>query len=218
MATKDSGKKQVFDVSHPGTSAPSATSKPIITGSGAIMKDPMVQDNPADAQSDSGESTSEVSKTKKGKTLQPLHDDITSESDEDAPQEENVNVTVKSESSPAPEKDGEEDIDSAKPELEDATSAPEESTDEPEDTAEPKNAIVDAVLDQNTGGKNSTKKVADDVDNSIQEHIQNKTYFVKISHASTSNTLSVLIILTLLLVIAGIFYVADQRGIITLPF
>lgn len=216
MATKDSGKKQVFDVSHPGTSAPSATSKPVITGSGAIMKDPMVQGSSSDIGSDSDDSKSEVSKTKKGRTLQPLHEDINSE-DDDTTKAESVNVAVKAGDSTSAETD-DKTADSSNDETQTAVSSSDQDADEPEDTAEPKNAIVDAVIDQTTGGNNSTKKIgSDEVDSSIQEHIQNKTYFVKISHASNSNALSVLVILTLLLVIAGIFYIADQRGIITLP-
>jgi hypothetical protein len=40
--SSDSGDAKVFDVAHPGTTAPSTTSKPVIVNNHQIIKDPMV--------------------------------------------------------------------------------------------------------------------------------------------------------------------------------
>jgi|GEM_PF-2080660 hypothetical protein len=213
MADSESSKKQVFDVSHPGTSTPSATSKPVITGSGTMMKDPMMQEKPTDsdkAKDDNNEKDGDnikVTTTKKGKTIQPLSDDVSADTD-------NVDTNA-SETKKPPEPEAtftSESADTAPP----STDKSSDNTENDSDEGEPKNAIVDAVLDQTTGGKNSTKQVSSEFDDTIQEHIDNKTYFVKISHASSSNSVSVLIILVLLAVIVAVFYVANQRGIISI--
>ncbi len=44
MADKNKDDKKLMDVSRPGKSAPSATSRPIIVTHGPIMQDPMVND------------------------------------------------------------------------------------------------------------------------------------------------------------------------------
>lgn len=43
MATSPKNDKKLMDVAHPGKTAPSASSRPIIVGHGPMLKDPMVQ-------------------------------------------------------------------------------------------------------------------------------------------------------------------------------
>lgn len=73
-ASKSDGKKPVFDVVPPGTSAPSATSKPIIVGHGPMLKDPTITVEKSD--DDSTQQTTQAPKTTvTSKTISPLSAD-----------------------------------------------------------------------------------------------------------------------------------------------
>lgn len=75
--------KQVFDVSHPGSSPPSATSRPVIVGSGSVMQDPMVNKKTTDIAENESSSTKVNVKTPSGSSriVQPLAKDNTTEKD-----------------------------------------------------------------------------------------------------------------------------------------
>lgn len=59
-----SNNKPVFDVSKPGKSAPSATSRPVIVNHGPMMKDPMVSD-PDDTDKKDDKPTAATSESRK---------------------------------------------------------------------------------------------------------------------------------------------------------
>jgi len=206
MADKpaDSKPNQVFDVSHPGKTAPSATSKPIIVGRGPMMKDRTLTADPP--QDDDAEEKPKTEVTKvpsgNGKTIQPI----------------SVSST---------DKDETEEVSTSKPDVKPPQPVPEAEKAAPTEDAqgdtgnEPGNAIVDAVLNQ------STKKKHDDTDavpnaqqdEKIQQLIDDKTYFVKIGHAQKHHSLLVtlLVLLVAVSIAAGALYYAHLQGSISLP-
>jgi|AntRauTorckE6833_2_1112554.scaffolds.fasta_scaffold00163_32 hypothetical protein len=214
MADKTASSKsnQVFDVSHPGKTPPSATSKPIIVGRGSIIKDRTLTVSDDDTKDDVEKaSTPEPTKviSGNGKTIQPLS--TSSDSNDDADTSEIAEKTTDKVS----EEPESEKKDTTKEAAGDA------EPDEPEELKEPQNAIVDAVLDQATQKKNTANPDAGNVaqDEKIQQLIDEKKYFVKTGHTEQANKAlnTILIIIIVTSLVAGLLYVAHSRGYITLP-
>lgn len=174
-AEKKDSKQVVNDVAHPGASVPSATSRPIIVGSGKIMQDPMVSES-TDAtdkksQSDDKKGDSVPVSTGSTRTIQPLSDSKSSD-----------DVTK-----PKPESPAETKTESASEDKSDAASSSPAKADSnaaaPEAAAQ-ESAVVDAVLSQT-----ANKKAVDGTPNpQEQEHlselIAQKTYFVPIGRGA----------------------------------
>lgn len=132
MASKTPKSKQVMDVSRPGASASSPTSRPIIVSNRPVLTDPMVVEQTTETKA---QTTSETSVSSSKIKIQPLHDDVKADTDAadnkaaadgliDAPilPVEEVDEPAADEAESAqPEK-------SAEPELEPATEAPEPET------------------------------------------------------------------------------------------
>lgn len=195
----DSNKKKapVMDVSHPGTSAPNPTSRPIITGSGTMLRDPMFRDS--DGQKQDDKDGVDVEETKAPSTsnrvilpLSKKEDERGNDDDGDAKQEQ-ANESI--------EPSGEETI-----AEQSRTGADAEGS-----------AIINAVIDTSAGGKNTTKQVVDDDAARIDEIIKSKKYFVKTSGSGSSLLLSVVVIGGLLVTIILFFYYANLQDWITLP-
>lgn len=190
---KDQKKITVMDVSHPGTSSPSATARPIITGSGTMLRDPMVRDDTKESNEKEPTGTQEAkAPSSSSRVIQPLSD---SETDELAPTEK-------------------DDVVEATDSAEKTDTENKESTQEPESEG---SAIINAVVDRSAGGKNTTKQVVDTEDEHLEELVRSKQYYVKIHHSGSSPLMSILVITLLIIAIAAFFYYADMQGWITLP-
>jgi hypothetical protein len=192
MAAKE--KKPVMDVSKPGKSPADATTRPIITGH-AIMKDPMVNEEPANMEGVTEEvATPEVSEEKVApapstshKVIQPL------ESKEEKPEE--------SDTKPAEE-----------PEKTD-----EPAQDDKKETPVTDDAVVDAVLDQVGDKKEEIKQSEEDRKRQemVDKLVEEKKYFVPIAQEGKrrKNKLALLILGALLPVIVGLGLAADAGAI-----
>ncbi|CAN5649269.1 hypothetical protein BH23PAT2_BH23PAT2_06690 [soil metagenome] len=216
--TARSKSNQVFDVSQPGKTPPSATSKPIIVGRGPMIKDRTLTVSDNDTKDDvENESSPEPSKviSGNGKTVQPLSTFSDSADDTDTP--EIVEKTMDEVS----EKPEQEKKDTAKDTKETAGTTDVTEADELEESKEPRNTVVDAVLDQATQKKNSAESNASNVaqDEKIQQLIDEKKYFVKTGHTDQANkALNVMLVIVIVAsLVAGLLYVAHSQGYIKLP-
>lgn len=196
-------KKPVMDVSKPGKSPANATARPIITGH-EMMKDPMVNEEPAKMEGVTEDVTSSEEKTEKAavaptshKIIQPLGD--------------------------AEEKPAETDEKSA---SEDEKSEPteEEATEDKKEAAPPPvtdDAVVDAVLDQVGDKKEETKESEEERkrQEQVNKLVEEKKYFVPIGQINKrrNNRIVLLILGALLPVIVGLGLAADA-GAINLGF
>jgi hypothetical protein len=192
MAAKE--KKPVMDVSKPGKSPADATTRPIITGH-AIMKDPMVNEEPANMEGVTEEvTTPEVSEEKvtpapstSHKVIQPL------ESKEEKPEE--------SDTKPAEE-----------PEKTD-----EPAQDDKKESPVTDDAVVDAVLDQVGDKKEEIKQSEEDRKRQemVDKLVEEKKYFVPIAQEGKrrKNKLALLVLGALLPVIVGLGLAADAGAI-----
>lgn len=213
MADK-TGKKQVFDVSHPGTSTPSATSKPIITGSGTMMKDPMFSED----DSKNTESTSEkvdVKVTPSGnRTIQPL-ETKDAESEETNKEPDAANPIQAPETTTEPIADESSKNESTVKEASKSEDTNNEKEAASDNDKEPENAIVDAVLEQSPDKNNSTKQPAVETEEKYRQLIEAKTYFVKTSSAQSNGLQVVVVLLLLVCAAAAGLYLAHLEGYIS---
>lgn len=196
MAQKDStnlnkNKAPVMDVSHPGTSAPSHTSRPIITGSGTMLRDPMFRDSESQKADDTETAEAEEAKVPSAsdKVILPLS------------QKEGDGDVNDGDSKP---KQASEDVERQKEEE-----AIEESADS---TASDGSAIINAVIDTSVGNKNTTRQVVKDDEERLQELINSKKYFVKTSSSSRSLLFPVVVIGSIIVAIIVFFYYAELQG------
>lgn len=192
-------KVQVIDVSHPGKSAPSATSRPVIVGSGSYMKDPMVS-QPAKKDDASDDNASPEKKTVGGgRVIAPLHDSVT-EDDSSAAEESATDATHDTAEDSA-EKNNEIDEEQAAKQPADTTS---------------ESAVVDAVLGQVDEKGNAVDQSAQTKDDHMQQIIREKKYFVNISKPRQSRLSIMLTILSIIVIIATIVVVANEYDVISL--
>jgi hypothetical protein len=203
-------KKQVMDVSKPGKVAAHATSRPVIVGHGAMIKDPMVKENGAEAASEV--STQDYSGASPSKVKVTVHRPTEDEQAIPAKDEPSKDVSLEE---PKDNKDETEQSPPADDKPEPAADKAPESSDE---------AVVGAVADQAALGKDKEKsdeEIAKAV--AIQKLIEDKTYFIPVGQVQRrrNNRMAAVMLVLLLLVVVGAYLVIDAgilRTSINLPF
>lgn len=196
-------KGHVIDVSRPGSSKPSATSRPVIVGSGKLMQDPMVKSAEAE---DDADAASAPSSTGKSKIIQPLSE---SGNDKEADEPE------ESEPAEAEKQAAEEGSDN--PKEEDAEeSAPEAAAEKTDTENKSETAIVDAVIDQATSKKNTTKQEVETTDDRIDTLIEEKKYFVSVGKTRKKRFNTIVISISIAAIIATVVVVANEYEFISL--
>lgn len=197
--------KQVMDVSKPGKTAPTASSKPIIVGHGLMVQDPMVTAD-VNAEEEKSEITQAVPEVASPANSKRIIAPLTS-ADKEVVADNKSSTTETSEAS-SPEST--EEV---------KTEVPEPSTEETSDSA-----VVDAVIDQ-VGSKKKENAVSEE-DRKRQEHIEKlvaeKKYFVPIGkfHGKSSGII-VTTTLLLLVIFIGLIAAIDAEVIdagFSLPF
>ena len=198
----------VVDVSHPGKSAPSATSRPVIVGSGSYMKDPMVSQPQVkdDAGSDKA-SSSDKTATSGGKVIQPLSDTA------DAKRNEENSDEPEQQSDDAKSQAGETTVDD--PMESSAEAKSQAGSDTEVSAASSESAVVDAVLGQ-VDEKGNAVDDSDQADDQIKQLIQEKKYFVSVSKPKQSYGSLIVTIVSIIVIVATIVVVADTYGVISL--
>lgn len=184
-----------LDVIRPGKSAASATTRPVIVGHGAMMKDPMLQTEQKPSANETQIPAAEEEKPVVQRTkvvVRPLSDADKNEAQQS--NSEGMSASLEPEATPpveAPQKDAEED----------------EVSDQ---------AVVDAVASQATAGKGQKKAQEEQAkQEAIQKLITDKTYVLPIAKArrtSSGRGISIVVSLLLLLVVGG--YLLLDAGII----
>lgn len=177
MSAKE-GKKNVFDVAKPGSTAPSSTSKPVIISHKPIIKDSTVLAEKKASDNTEGEATkTSIEKVTTAKVIQPL---TPQESDEEEAKSESTNKT----------EDTPEDEEKVSKEMPDDSGELDDKLRE--------EAIVDAVVSQ-SDSKIVKKKEADEQllrTEKIDKLIASKQYYVKIKQTrSKRNKKKLLLIL-----------------------
>lgn len=199
---------QVIDVSHPGKSAPSATSRPVIVGSGSYMKDPMVSRSSAKDDTDADDApSSNKPAVGDGGVIQSLGGIGNAKSNEEDTEElEQLN------------NDTNKQVDEA------ATDASTESSAEANNQAgsdtrlsagNSGGAVVDAKLGQ-TDEKGNAVEDLDQTDNQINQLIQEKKYFVSVSKPNQSYGSLIVSIVSIIVIITTIVVLADAYDVISL--
>ena len=208
-----SSDKSVFDVSKPGKSAPSATSRPIITGHGPMLKDPMVNDKQADEKP-----SEESPKTKTtAKVIVPV----------DTPEDEDK-IEV-SRSKPADKKPADEntEVETKPPEDSEVKS---EETDKPAeavattgsvDTAPQAEGLGSAAVDQALN-KQPTGPTKEEIarQEQIEGLVEAETYFLPIGQVTRrrNNRRAVVVLLVVLLLALVGGYAALDAGLVDAGF
>ncbi len=226
----DESKGHVIDVSRPGSAKPSATSRPVIVGSGKIMQDPMVKSSSSTDKGEDSDKKDDEAKitTGSGRTIQPLSDIIkpaeTSEEpkkkEEDAADTKDDEKTEADEQSPTPDKTDDTPTEEASKAEDDKSGDSSSDDDEPkkddDDDSGAESAIVDAVVDQAANKKNTTKQEAETTDEHIQSLIEQKKYFVTVGKARKRRFDAIVITLSILAIIATVVVVANEYEYINL--
>lgn len=216
----EESKGQVIDVSRPGSAKPSATSRPVIVGSGKIMQDPMMKSSTSSDGKDQTEGQPPL--TSSGKTIQPLSvndtkDKPTDTSDVDSQADEKNDTSAEvAESSSAAEATDDTPPDVSKDSEDKNTDDTNKVDTEKADDVDAESAIVDAVVDQATKKKNTTKQEAQTTDEHIQSLIDQKKYFVTVGKARKRRLDAVIISLSIIAIIVTVVVVANEYEFIHL--
>lgn len=204
-----SNNKQVFDVEKPGKSTPSATSRPVITGHGPMLHDPMVSNQEVKPEEQQANPEAKTTSASGEKVIQPMDAD------------------TKPEEEPAEETETEVKSDDKEPEAEPAAEeakSTENQTSEP-DKKTANQATVDAVAEQ-AGKKKKIGPTEEEVAraNQIKKMTEEKKYFLPIGEVTrrrnTRRATWVIIVMLILVLIGG--YITIDAGLIdstvSLPF
>lgn len=224
MADADS--KKVFDVAKPGKTAPSSSSRPVITGHKMVAKDPMVaKSQPAQEPAKTTEkgTAPEVGEKKdvaaaEGEALflssnrikiMPISHDDEVTTDEDK-------TTVKTETTPVPEAPQESaDTEPAAPLAADEPPEAPAQTDDPPATSDA--AAMDAVVGQVDAGNKGKDGEADKAkQEQLEQLIASKEYYLPIDEAKHIHAIERFLAIALiisLLAVAGA-YLAVDAGLI----
>jgi hypothetical protein len=208
MAASDKNKKQVMDVSKPGKTPASASSRPVIVGHKPQVQDPMMTtEETKDETPETSETTPEVSSPALSKkVITPLSE---ADKDADEPAEDEPTEEASEEPEQVSEAAEEPDEKQAAPVTEEAE---EPKTPEPEDSTD--SAVVDAVIDQ-VGDKKQDEIEAEEErkrQETIEKLVAEKKYFVPIGKAhKKSNQISLVLTLLLFVVLVGIFVAIDAE-------
>lgn len=202
-SSSEQKKVQVIDVSHPGKSAPSATSRPVIVGSGSYMKDPMVSQPPVKKNDAGDDNDSPEKKTVGGgRVIAPLHDGA-SEDNSSAVEESAIDAPHDAKDTTQASAEKNSDINEGKDVKKPGNATPE-------------SAVVDAVLGQVDEKGNTVDQSAQTNDDRMQQLIREKKYFVSISKPKQSHLSMVLTALSIIVIIVTIIAVANQYDVLSL--
>jgi hypothetical protein len=199
-----SSSKRIMDVAHPGKSAPSSTSKPVIVTNRPLMKDPMMAESP---EKDSSEV--KIIGTPGKIKIQPLTAPVVEEADS-TPETVEVKTPNKPAPEPAPPEVATEDksAEESKPaDVTDDQPVAEKKTGEKTDTPEPEEAAED---------KPDAEKAPDEIDAkaaeeaakhqaAIQALTDSKKYYLPVNSIEKRRTKRVIalgIVLSVLLALA----------------
>ena len=183
------------DVTKPGKTPASATSRPIIVGRGPAVQDPMVNNETLGISQDTPDKTEEklAPPSAVKKVISPISPSADTELATEA-----VSKPTSDESKPADDTAAENNTDSA---------------------------VVDAVLDQVSDKKKQEQLSAEEVKRKelIEKLVAEKKYFVptKGPHQKRNNRIAILLLVVLLLGAGGVVAAVDARMLdigITLPF
>jgi hypothetical protein len=175
-----------FDVAKPGKTAPDQTSRPIIVGHGArIKQDPMVSDS-STSQPDKEETKITESKAVHEKVVAPI-DEVVDSKTKDEPKEE-----------PKPEPE-------PKPEDKPSDAAVVEAVVEQAGKKKPKDAKTDELSEEEKARRKHIEKL-----------VANKTYFLPIGQITRKKNArnSLIAIVLLAVVLGGAAYFAYSQGLI----
>lgn len=193
----------VMDVTRPGKTAASATSRPIIVGHGAMIKDPMVREKGAEQATEI-----EQPATSQPEKLEP-HAELKLSVPDDTPEKSTTSQTTAPASSTMLADDQKESAASSEETSSDVEQHDDELTDK---------GVVDAVVGQ--AGQSAKEKKKADADAAQQEAIQklihDKTYFVPIKQTNRKRAGGIVLLVTamLFILLAGASYYAYKAGLI----
>jgi len=206
VAAKDT--KQVFDVSKPGKSAPSATSRPVIVGHGSMLRDPMMQDDTKDDKEEEDTPVTARSKI----VIKPVDgNDSDDKSDKERPETQEKPEVSEKKIEPAEEKTAAQTDD--KPEVK-----PEEKPEEAKSADD--EAAVNALAEQAVKKKKeevSQEEIAKQ--EAYEKLIEDKKYFLPIGKATKRrHTQHFLTFLFVILLLVPGAYLAVDAGIVETSF
>jgi len=228
-SSKDSTKK-VFDISSPATTPPSATSRPLIVGHGAIMKDPTIIDN--NESTESAEPSEPTEETHHQLNIAPAEN--TKEEKGDTNEEldsSKKEFTLKKELNLQPSKNLMSSLASStpKPDISPPVAVEPKEEDKAPVQAAPSPSDINTKTDINsTTLTPEEKKVSDQAEleaqaakeSKINDLVEKKTYFLSINRLEqkrNSRLIIIGIIICLLLVVVWLD-VALDAGLISNTF
>jgi hypothetical protein len=231
MAASSKAKgKQVFDVSKPGKSMPSPTSRPVISSHGPIMRDPMVSD--ADKTTEDTAPTDKKLKMPAKKVIAPLKEvklkptaDAKKTKEDSEPQVPELDISVDTPQDETPtadiEKENKEESEKTKEPTEKPTDSPDKADEADARAAEA--ATMDIIAEQALKDKKGGMTAEElEKQNALEQHITDKTYFVPVGQVAKRRNRRIMILLFILVLLASALagFYAAQEGLVTidLPF
>ena len=218
----DSKSSQINDVSKPGRTAATPTSRPIITPRGGMIKqDPMVSGASNDKGVVDEKSESRIS-AKPELKLKPILDDKPVEDDD---KDKAKPETKQEKESAKPEKDDNKDDNKAGAKAEEKQPS-EDKADDNTDNEGDESAAIDSLASSASSKKQTAQETEEEKKRSdkIKELAEGKNYYVPIvegGHKATNERLLSWLILILLLVSVGVYLAIDAGYLdvgIALPY
>jgi hypothetical protein len=217
-------KPTVMDVSKPGKSTPSASSRPVIVGHRPIMKDPMVnQTSPTDTPKPDEDDNTEGEKIAVSRTAKKVIAPITSESTEEQKDTDSENlveeVTPSTDEPTEVEPADAEEVSEETPEEEPVDDKPAENDRSESD----KESAKDAALVKTIVDKAAVNKKPKDDNNKLSELekkrqaeldklIEDRKYYVPVGQMTKKKRrLGLILFLLLFLAVAGTYLALDAQ-------
>ncbi|HSX43808.1 MAG TPA: hypothetical protein VLE69_00705 [Candidatus Saccharimonadales bacterium] len=241
MAKTTKKDDKVMDVSKPGSSAPDASSRPVIVGHRTLLQDPMMKSAEPEADKEEKVIVSTTAPTikppseSKSDKVEVVGDSPESAKIEKSDVKESAKETgepKQDESKPlAVIESTEMEKDETKPETDDEPketeeqATTEESKDEPKPDTEPEEnsessnsdeAATDVLAEQAAAKKTTDKEDKEAVarQEAVQKLVTDKTYNLPIGEAKRKRNMSLVVLLLLLIVAAALLYLAIDAEII----
>jgi hypothetical protein len=200
-------REKVFDVTPPGKSMPSSSSRPIIVSHKPSAVDPMVSPKPQNVEDDAekpsaGEGVEMVMAAPKKNRIEPLHTDIVPDSNkaEELPQEEDAEPSESPAAEDKPEASSDSSSDSDNPENDD-------TKDEISDIASEVTTKKEVQSEAAKMEAEAAKRQAE-----VDALVNNKQYFVPINSVQKRRSMKfVIIVLLLMVVVIGVLAVLDAK-------
>lgn len=208
-------KKHVMDVMKPGKAAATATSRPVIVGHGAMIKDPMVHEKGSEAASEISDSDAVEAKSPSATKLviKPL------EAEEKAVEAEEKPVKDADSSESAVPAETPKDEPKKEEEKSDDTDDESDTEDDPIDGSD--KAIVEAVSDQAKLSADEKKRQEQEAAEAeaINKLIEDKTYFISVGQVRRhrNNQMAAVLLLVILFALV-IGYILVDTGVLNLGF